>query len=529
MGKVKKSKFRKCINRLKNFLRYARKRCSIHVLPVVYGCSVVLVTLFTSYQNTYATGLEEAFYYTYLDLMSGLYAQTGYELSFKDEYYTKPERASAKDVWDNFCTWVERKAQVLSLPVRIVNDTVFNELQNLPNVVTQAGATMSEDLSELLATVLPATAYDDMVNQFDTSSIESINKVVSNLTGGGYLSSTQAKAIMNGEALLNIVYDPSNGRYMAYALSLTYGIVDDYKIDDPREDFLSLFVIDSTGNSKFCSIYGSVIRGSKTTTDMSCYTAKPDMVWVVKNGAFTGVDGTSLNDYAKVKTKEKYPPDDIYVPGVGWKTNWDIWRDIILPNHVTTDEEEEAWNSRYNFENNNDDEKKEKKENNKKDKLPIPIPIIFPNIKPGETESESESESSATGGDPKPGGKDDGKDTEKDTEKDTQGGTGGDKVTDSGAIPGIAEKAGNWKNLFPFCIPWDIMHLIKSMKADKKAPRFTFKHTFKVINYTWTVDVDMSDYWKYIKIFRWGMTILFIIGLFFLTVKFTTFVYRMGS
>ena len=73
------------------------------------------------------------------------------------------------------------------------------------------------------------------------------------------------------------------------------------------------------------------------------------------------------------------------------------------------------------------------------------------------------------------------------------------------------------------------MHLIKSMKADKKAPRFTFKHTFKVINYTWTVDVDMSDYWKYIKIFRWGMTILFIIGLFFLTVKFTTFVYRMGS
>ena len=357
MGKVKKSKFRKCINRLKNFLRYARKRCSIHVLPVVCGCSVVLVTLFTSYQNTYATGLEEAFYYTYLDLMSGLYAQTGYELSFKDEYYTKPERASAKDVWDNFCTWVERKAQVLSLPVRIVNDTVFNELQNLPNVVTQAGATMSEDLSELLATVLPATAYDDMVNQFDTSSIESINKVVSNLTGGGYLSSTQAKAIMNGEALLNIVYDPSNGRYMAYALSLTYGIVDDYKIGDPREDFLSLFVIDSTGNSKFCSIYGSVIRGSKTTTDMSCYTAKPDMVWVVKNGAFTGVDGTSLNDYAKVKQVDD---NTIYVPGVGYKTNWDIWKDT-LNDRTTTDAEEEAWNSRYNFENDNDNEKKEKK------------------------------------------------------------------------------------------------------------------------------------------------------------------------
>lgn len=96
-------------------------------------------------------------------------------------------------------------------------------------------------------------------------------------------------------------------------------------------------------------------------------------------------------------------------------------------------------------------------------------------------------------------------------------------------IPSTADKAGNWKRLFPFCIPWDMMSLIKSMKADKKAPVFEFKYTFKAVNYTWVIKVDMSDYWKYIKIFRWGMTIFFIIGLFFLTVKFTTFVYKMGS
>lgn len=61
-----------------------------------------------------------------------------------------------------------------------------------------------------------------------------------------------------------------------------------------------------------------------------------------------------------------------------------------------------------------------------------------------------------------------------------------------------------------------MMELVKMMKAEKKAPRFTFRYTFEKINYTWVVDVNMADYWKYIKIFRWGMTIFFIIGLFFL-------------
>ena len=91
------------------------------------------------------------------------------------------------------------------------------------------------------------------------------------------------------------------------------------------------------------------------------------------------------------------------------------------------------------------------------------------------------------------------------------------------------DRAGNITKYFPFCIPWDMMELVKTLKADKKAPRFTFKYTFKEINYTWVVDVNMADYWKYIKIFRWGMTIFFIIGLFFLTTKITTFVHRMSG
>ena len=174
------------------------------------------------------------------------------------------------------------------------------------------------------------------------------------------------------------------------------------------------------------------------------------------------------------------------------------------------------------------DDNKDKDGKSWKDIIPALIPWVPTVVNPTEsnssTEKDSEKDTTKPGGGGKPGSSENPTETEKDTEKDTE-----EKATDSGQLPGIAEKAGNWKRLFPFCIPWDMISLVKSMKADKKAPVFEFKYTFKAVNYTWKITVDMSDYWKYIKIFRWGMTIFFIIGLFFLTVKFTTFVYKMGG
>ena len=93
-------------------------------------------------------------------------------------------------------------------------------------------------------------------------------------------------------------------------------------------------------------------------------------------------------------------------------------------------------------------------------------------------------------------------------------------------LPSIASGAGNITKYFPFCIPWDIVALIKTMNAQKSPPVFHFEHYFKAIDYNFVVDVNLEDYWKYIKIFRWGLTIFFIIGLFFLTDKLTTFVHK---
>ena len=534
--KRKKFDLRKFINRTKNRFQRVRKFCRMHTLPVLVAVGIMVSVIFASYQNAYATGLEEYFYYTYFDLMSGLFAETGMDFGLKDDYYTKSDRVSGKQVWDNFCTWVEEKAKTLALPVEVVNKTVFDELKDLPNKVTSAGVSMSEKLSELLAKVLP-TFNDTNGNQFDCSSVESVNNYVAALTGGGVLDDMRAKLVVNDGYLLNIVYD--EGVYKVFVERRDY-LVDDYRFYNGFTDFKSLMVFQGKEYSEFLTAYGSIVKNGHTDVGMSCYTCSLNYQWIVKNGALTVSNGTSLNDYAKVKTVDD---NTVYVPGVGYKTNWDILKDI-LNDRVTTDAEEEAWNSRYNFDNDNKDDKEKKKKDNEKDKLPVAIPII-PFKKPDSTEKDTEkdtekgTESDVPGKDPNPSknpmiNPDTGRYIDPDTGYDIDPDTGKLIDPDTGEliepdIPSTAGKAGNWKRLFPFCIPWDMMELIKSMQADKKAPVFEFKYTFKAVNYTWVVKVDMADYWKYIKIFRWGLTIFFIIGLFFLTVKFTTFVQRMGG
>lgn len=534
----RKKIFRKFIKRLKNRFQRVRKFCRMHTLPVLVAVGIMVSVIFASYQNAYATGLEEYFYYTYFDLMSGLFAETGMDFGLKDDYYTKSDRVSGKQVWDNFCTWVENKAKVAALPVEVVNKAVFDELKNLPNTVTSAGAKMSEKLSELLAKILPTFGTDSFssltensllsflhaTSDYDilpsvSSYLDAFNQNLSN----GY----KLNVVKDENEYFLFVSDPAYSKLQyiqdksySYPVFKCYG----YKGNSRRE--IDVSRIYSSSSSKQVGV-GASIRATEP-------------VWIVKEGNYVASDGTSINDYAKVK---KVDDNTVYVPGVGYKTNWDILKDI-LNDRVTTDAEEEAWNSRYNFDNDNKDDKEKKKKDNEKDKLPVAIPII-PFKKPDSTEKDTEkdtekgTESDVPGKDPDPSknpmiNPDTGRYIDPDTGYDIDPDTGKLIDPDTGElidpnIPSTADKAGNWKRLFPFCIPWDMMELIKSMQADKKAPVFEFKYTFKAVNYTWVVRVDMSDYWKYIKIFRWGMTIFFIIGLFFLTVKFTTFVQRMGG
>ena len=516
--KRKKINLRKFINRMKNRFQRVRKFCRMHTLPVLVAVGIMVSVIFASYQNAYATGLEEYFYYTYFDLMSGLFAETGSQFGLKDDYYTKSDRVSGKQVWDNFCTWVEQKAKVAALPVEVVNKTVFDELKNLPNTVTSAGAKMSEKLSELLAKVLPTFTSDSSYgsgNYPKISSFETAAVIIAAVCG------TSVKDVPNYGYFSNTylqMFSDSSGKIYCIQTDYSVSYMDSGKIHYSGGGYelgVHGITYDSTGYS-----FGDMIYGSSSYS------------WLVKNGVFAGTDGTMISDYANIKTLHD---GSVWVPGEGFKDSWAVWD--AIKNNVTTDEEEKAWNSRYNFDNDNKDDKEKKKKDNEKDKLPVAIPIIFPNKKPNSTDKDSEKDSEkgtedvVPGGKPKPGSSEKPDSTEKDTQKDSEKDSESDseKVTDPSDIPPIANRTGNWKRLFPFCIPWDMMELVKSMKSEKKAPVFEFEYTFKAVNYTWKIRIDMSDYWKYIKIFRWGMTIFFIIGLFFLTVKFTTFVYKMGS
>ena len=499
------------------------KRIRKKVIPLFVALLILVGVPLTSYEEVKATGVEEYLYYTYWDLMNSLYAMTGYDMKIS-ESEIKNHGVSGKQAWKNFTSFVDNTAKIHWKLYSDAGSSAMKELKNLVNTVTEKGISISQDLYDMLKDVFGyQVKYAGNQNQFDCSSVESVNNYVASLTGGGVLDSMRAKSVVNDGYLLNIVYD--KGVYQVFVLRKEE-LVDDYRFYNGFTDFKSLMVFQGKEYSEFCTAYGSIVKNGHTDLDMACYTCSLDYQWIVKNGAFVGTDTIGAQVSAGACPKE--------VPDVSpWIKHTDVpdeWR-IVKPNEVPDPDDD-----------------------NDGDALPVVIPIhpAKPD-KPSETETEESTEkpdkdkskdpsviiNPSTGNqiDPNTGldiDPDNGYLIDPDTGDLIDPKTG--KKVDKNKIknrvknlPSIASGAGNITKYFPFCIPWDMIALIKSMNASKKAPVFHFEYTFKTLNYTFIVDVDMSDYWKYIKIFRWGMTIFFVIGLFFVTVKFTTFVYRMGG
>lgn len=495
------------------------KRIRKKVIPLFVALLILVGVPLTSYEEVKATGVEEYLYYTYWDLMNSLYAMTGYDMKIS-ESEIKNHGVSGKQVWKNFTTFVDNTAKIHWKLYSDAGSSAMKELKNLVNTVTEKGISISQDLYDMLKDVFGYQAkYSNAVNQFDTSSVDVVYEELMAWTGASpdfedvdYLTSV-ARSVVSG-SVLNIVID-SAGRYIVFCSSSALYL--------SKSGYI--YVLDSKGNevlpgfsqvwvqpySKSCHKYSGCIY---------CVSS-----WIVKGGAFVGTEVVSAQVSAGACPKE--------VPDVSpWIKHTDVpdeWR-IVKPDEIPDPDDNDG------------------------DALPVVIPIhpAKPD-KPSETETEESTEkpdkdkskdpsviiNPSTGNQIDPNT---GLDIDPDTGYLIDPDTGdlidpktGKKVDKNKIknrvknLPSIASGAGNITKYFPFCIPWDMIALIKSMNASKKAPVFHFEYTFKILNYTFIVDVDMSDYWKYIKIFRWGMTIFFVIGLFFVTVKFTTFVYRMGG
>lgn len=496
------------------------KRIRKKVIPLFVALLILVGVPLTSYEEVKATGVEEYLYYTYWDLMNSLYAMTGYDMKIS-ESEIKNHGVSGKQAWNNFTTFVENAAKIHWKAFSEAGSAAMKELKNLVNTVTEKGISISQDLYDMLKDVFGyQVKYAGNQNQFDCSSVESVNNYVASLTGGGVLDSRRAKSVVNDGYLLNIVYD--EGVYRVFVLRKEE-LVDDYRFYNGFTDFKSLMVFQGKEYSEFCTAYGSIVKNGHTDLDMACYTCSLDYQWIVKNGAFVGTDTIGAQVSAGACPKE--------VPDVSpWIKHTDVpdeWR-IVKPDEIPDPDDNDG------------------------DTLPVVIPIhpAKPD-KPSETETEESTEkpdkdkskdpsviiNPSTGNqiDPNTGldiDPDTGYLIDPDTGDLIDPNTG--KKVDKNKIknrvknlPSIASGAGNITKYFPFCIPWDIVALIKTMNAQKSPPVFHFEHYFKAINYNFVIDVNLEDYWKYIKIFRWGLTIFFIIGLFFLTDKLTTFVHKM--
>lgn len=497
------------------------KRIRKKVIPLFVALLILVGVPLTSYEEVKATGVEEYLYYTYWDLMNSLYAMTGYDMKIS-ESEIKNHGVSGKQAWKNFTTFVDNAAKIHWKLYSDAGSSAMKELKNLVNTVTEKGISISQDLYDMLKDVFGyQVKYAGNQNQFDCSSVESVNNYVASLTGGGVLDDMRAKSVVNDGYLLNIVYD--EGKYKVFVVRRDY-LVDDYRFYNGFTSFKSLMVFQGKQYSEFLTAYGSIVKDGHTDVDMSCYTCSLNYQWIIKNGAFVGTDTIGAQVSAGACPKE--------VPDVSpWIKHTDVpdeWR-IVKPDEVPDPDG-----------------------NNDGDALPVVIPIhpAKPD-KPSETETEESTEkpdkdkskdpsviiNPSTGNqiDPNTGldiDPDTGYLIDPDTGDLIDPNTG--KKVDKNKIknrvknlPSIASGAGNITKYFPFCIPWDIVALIKTMNAQKSPPVFHFEHYFKAIDYNFVVDVNLEDYWKYIKIFRWGLTIFFIIGLFFLTEKLTTFVHKM--
>lgn len=492
------------------------KRIIKKVIPFVLAVLIVFQTIYSSVQTAQASAIPEVLYYTYWDLINTIYATCGYD-SKVDDSVVNNHGVTGKQAWSNFVTFVENSAKANYKFVGDGMSKAFSELENLVNTATEKGISMSQDLFDMLKDVFGyQVKYTGNQNQFDCSSVKSVNDFIKSLTGGGYLDSMRSESLVDGKALLNIIYDPYYPAYSVFIINKSNGIAYDYLKKRANHDFLSFYMLDNSGNKSECPVHGSWVRDGNTMLDVGCATAYPGFSWIIKNGAFVGTDVVSAQVSAGACPQE--------VPEVApWRKSVDIpdeWR-VINPNETP--------------EQNPDD---------KPEVLPVIIPIhpTKPDTKPDTETTENPDTETTENPDKDPDKKknpvvnpiinpDTGNVIDPSTGWDIDPSTGklinpntGELVDPDMSNPSsLTKKFGDITKLFPFCIPFDLVCLIRGMNAEKKPPVFHYEHKFKDINYTFVVDVDLSDYDKYIKLFRFGMQIFYIIALMFLTSKISNY------
>lgn len=502
------------------------KRIFKKIVPILLSILIVVGVIFSSYDTAKATGMEEYLYVTYWDLMNTLYSMCGYDMKVSDDQI-KNHGVTGKQAWNNFTTFVENAAKIHWKAFSEAGGAAVKELKDLANTATEKGISISQDLYDMLKDVF---GYQVRYNKnvcFDTSSVDAVDDFIKSVSG--CYNTSLAEAVYSGKCRLYVLSGIRSGKTGRIA----FGVLSDTSFPlfityDKSSGLYSpaynyngrLITVGSCG--RFCCSDGTVVD------DVSVEFWESAPSFIINDCCWSGTDVVSAQvsagacpaEVPDVKPWIKSPdiPDEFRIvkPGEapGQKPDPDEhpdWLPGIIPFKPKTPQKPDGTEETETTEKPEDPKDPEKPNPDKdkdKKKKPAWNPIINPqtgNVIDPETGLDIDPET----------GKLIDPETGKLIDPDDAGSGGGD----GGGIADKLGKYGDITKLFPFCIPFDIVNLIKGMSAEKAPPVFHFKYYFKSINYTFKVDVDLSKYAKYIKLFRYGMQIFYILALMFMTIR----------
>lgn len=486
------------------------KRIIKKTIPFVLAVLIVFQSIYSSVQTAQASAVPEILYYTYWDLINTIYATCGYD-SKVDESVVNNHGVTGKQAWSNFVTFVENSAKANYKFVGDGMSKAFSELENLVNTATEKGISMTQDLYDMLKSVFADQVENEHIsNPYASYSIDQFQNMIHSITGGYWLDTDMVKAVINGTATFYVV----NGQRSGEACFLIFGIWSTSSIPLTSRyyadyNFYKIGYYEKGGFHEVGS-YGTKVVNGQSEGGVICTYWDNAPTFIINSGVFVGTDTISAQVSAGACPQE--------VPEVApWRKSVDIpdeWRvinpnetpeqnpddkpevlPVVIPIHPTKPDTKPDTETTENPDKDKDPDKK---------KNPVVNPIINPD----------------TGNviDPNTGW-----DIDPSTGKLINPNTGELVDPDMSNPSSITNKFGDITKLFPFCIPFDLIRLIKGMSADKQPPVFHYEHEFKDINYTFVVDVDLSNYDKYIKLFRFGMQIFYIIALMFLTSKISNY------
>lgn len=445
-----------------------------HIFPVMLAALLISFTSLCGYMEAYATDLPISGGWSGYDIIYTLLNSIGITISVQPDSDGTPPGYTAES-YDAYMAEVE--AALLQAQDNIdTGDTpvqqLIDELKALPSTIKDGCISVSQDLWNFLNTYV----YEDIQTQVNTANY------APDVDGCPFQYSVTIVNYYDGPFYLGLSCSSGSVRFF-YRLS---------------NNELDLWAVSSSSfkiQSYSTAHYGNTVSGPYIWNGYYYYSLYSGLNTLSYSG-FGHCISTDIATY--LLTLPEGGILDSNVPDVIWPKT-DLAYDIV--NHVTTWDEAIANDVITTAED---------------DDTVAVIPLtdtavgedVFVDagdiVIPGSSEAESEASSEAT--------------SEAESEK-------ADELVDESVISTLPDKAaaaGDITKLFPFCIPFDIVSMVKGMKAAKKAPVWTFKYYFKDIDYTFEFTVDMTDYDKYIQIFRAGIVIFYVITLMLLTIRYSS-------